>query len=104
MKPSDLREIEQAMTKPSEYKAEESWNKADFSIPGHSQGATAEMLAVDAFGIVALRKAAPLLIELWEAARVWSESDGTPDQARARCAVSDALDKLEKLREEDLGH
>lgn len=77
---AELRQILRDMTPADQYKADESWNNggmplADFAIPAHNGGVTVEMLAVDAFGIVAIRHAVPVLVEI-VATALTAESTG----------------------------
>ena len=77
----ELAAIEQAMTPAADWKSEPSWNNggsslADFTIPGHNGGATVEMLAADGTGIVAARKALPVLLEIARAALALEAAQG----------------------------
>lgn len=107
-KPSiaELQEAVRFMSPVDQYKAKPSWNNggmplADFSIPGHNGGATAEMLAEDAHGIVELRTAAPVLLEIAAAALAYQVAECDNKRChhpahRSPCAILTAQDALER--------
>lgn len=69
MTAAELLQVEQAMTEPAGWKAETGWGNAgmplaDFTIPGHNDGATVEMLVADAHGAVVMRRHWAALVEL----------------------------------------
>lgn len=96
---AELQRIEREMTEISQWRSAASYNNAgmplaDFTIPGHNAGATVEMLAVDADGIVALRLAAPVLLDIAAAAREWQMLP----QAASREARRRLLAALSRVR------
>lgn len=98
IKLSELVAARKCMTR-CEYKAEDSWNNgglplADFSIPGSCTGATVEMLADDAHGIVATHAAADVLIEIAQAALALRDARN-PDDPELRERYFIALDKVQ---------
>lgn len=99
IKISELEAVRDAMTPPDQYKAVQSWNNggmplADFAIPGSCCGAAVELLAGDAFGLVATHNACDVLIEIAKAALKWRDSDDE-DRSIETKALLDALEQVQ---------
>jgi len=97
IKLGELEALVSAMTEAEQYKSLPSWNNggmplADFAIPGHNEGLTVEMLAVDADGIVALRRAAETLVAIAKSAYAWKHSEWEHGEL---AALLDAIDGVE---------